>query len=139
MKNILMLTLLFVIVTSSITSCKKEDTSPEAVVNSLQDGTWRITDYKDDMVDELYHFTGYSFVFSNGTVTATKNSLSVTGTYSEGTDDTYPVLILNFGTTSPFDELNDDWHILEQSATKIRLEDVSGGNGGTDILTFEKN
>ena len=139
MKNIIMLTLLFVIVTSSITSCKKDDTSSEAVVNSLQDGTWRITEYKDDMVDELYHFAGYSFVFSNGTVTATKNSLSVTGTYSEGTDDTYPVLILNFGTTSPFDELNDDWHILEQTSTKIRLEDVSGGNGGTDILTFEKN
>ena len=139
MKNIIMLILLFVIVTSSITSCKKDDTSSEAVVNSLQDGTWRITEYKDDMVDELYYFTGYSFVFSNGTVTATKNSLSVTGTYSKGTDDTYPVLILDFGTTSPFDELNDDWHILEQTSTKIRLEDVSGGNGGTDILTFEKN
>ena len=100
-----MLTLLFVIVTSSITSCKKDDNSSQAVVNSLQDGTWRITEYKDDTVDELYHFTGYSFVFSNGTVSATKNSLSVTGTYSEGTDDTYPVLILDFGTTSPFDEL----------------------------------
>jgi hypothetical protein len=39
----------------------------------------------------------------------------------------------------PFDELNDDWHIIEETSTKIRLQDVSGGSGGTDLLTFEKN
>jgi len=47
--------------------------------------------------------------------------------------------VLNFGNTIPFNELNDDWEILEESATKIRMQDVSGGSGGTDLLTFEKN
>lgn len=37
------------------------------------------------------------------------------------------------------DELTDDWDIISYSATKIQLIDVSGGNGGTDYLTFEKN
>jgi len=38
----------------------------------------------------------------------------------------------------PFDELNDDWHILNETSTKIQLEDVSGGSGEIDLLTFEK-
>jgi len=29
--------------------------------------------------------------------------------------------------------------VIQQSSTLIKLEDVSGGNGGTDYLTFEKN
>ena len=37
------------------------------------------------------------------------------------------------------DELNSDWHIIEQNSNTIKLEDVSGGNGGTDYLTFIKN
>ena len=38
-----------------------------------------------------------------------------------------------------FEELTDDWEITEKSATVIKLRDVSGGNGGTDYLTFTKN
>jgi hypothetical protein len=38
-----------------------------------------------------------------------------------------------------FEDLNDDWDIISRSSTKIELIDISGGNGGTDYLTFEKN
>jgi hypothetical protein len=47
--------------------------------------------------------------------------------------------MLSFTAPSDFEDLSDDRHILEQTADKIRLEDVSGGNGGTDYLNFEKN
>ena len=33
----------------------------------------------------------------------------------------------------------DDYKIIEYSATVIKLKHVSGGNGGTDYLTFTKN
>ena len=36
-----------------------------------------------------------------------------------------------------FDDLIDDWDFISVSNTKIELIDVSGGNGGTDYLTFE--
>lgn len=124
------------------TSCSKDDNSSSTntnVPNIINQGTWRITLYNDSGTDELYHFTGYTFTFSNGNITGTKNGSSVSGTYSTGIDDSKNKLYLNFGATVPFDELNDDWHIVEETNTKIRLQDVSGGNGGTDLLTFEKN
>jgi hypothetical protein len=34
--------------------------------------------------------------------------------------------------------LNDDWDILELNNSVIKLIDISGGNGGTDYLTFER-
>ncbi len=43
-----------------------------------------------------------------------------------------------FASPADFAELSDDWEIISHSATKIELRDVSGGNGGTDLLTFEK-
>ena len=47
---------------------------------------------------------------------------------------------MNFGvTTSPIAELEKDWHIVEKTSTKLRMEDVSGGAGGTDYLTLERN
>lgn len=137
------LSLIFALVsTMLVVSCKKDDDSNPSTTNVpsiLSQGDWRITLYNDSGTDELYYFTGYTFTFSNGTVTATKNNSSVVGTYSAGNDDSTSKLYLDFGATAPFEKLNDDWHIIEETATKIRLEDVSGGNGGTDLLTFEKN
>jgi hypothetical protein len=49
--------------------------------------------------------------------------------------------VILFSSPAPadfIDDLSDDWDILSYSATKIELIDVSGGNGGTDYLTFEK-
>ena len=83
---------------------------------------------------------------SNGSVVAVGNGLSVTGTWSVVNDDSNddnPSSDLDFNLlfSSPeiFAELSDDWDVLERTDTKIRLIDVSGGNGGTDYLTFEKN
>jgi hypothetical protein len=121
-------------------SCQKDDNSNPATPNIVQQGTWRITLYNDSGTDETYHFTGYGFTFeSNGTVAAVKGSSAINGTWNTGTDDSHPELYLHFGTNVPFEELNDDWHILEQTSNKIRLEDVSGGNELNDLLTFEKN
>jgi hypothetical protein len=48
---------------------------------------------------------------------------------------------VNIGFASPaeFADLTDDWDVAERTGTRIKLVDVSGGNGGTDYLTFEKN
>ena len=41
--------------------------------------------------------------------------------------------------SNDFEDLNDDWDIVTTTSTRIELIDIRGGNGGTDMLTFEKN
>lgn len=105
----------------------------------LNSGTWRISYFWDKDHEETGDFNGYNFTFDNGTVTASNGSSTVTGTYAEGTDDDTPKFIINMNTgTGPFDELNDDWHVVEKTNTLIRLQEESG-SGGIEYLNFSKN
>lgn len=146
MKNILRISVLSIILMTVIASCKKDDdsstnsspSSSTALNNGIKQGTWRISYFNDSGNDETSHYTDYMFQFnSNGTVTANKSGNSVSGNWSTGNDDSTAKLLLNFNVI-PFTELNEDWHLIEQSSNLIKLEHVSGGNGGTEYLTFEK-
>lgn len=144
-KLLMILTLATTLLISSFSGCKKDDNSSTiasqvaALNQTAQTGNWKITYYLDNGVNKTSTYTGYVFQFNaNGTITATKASSTIGGTWSGGNDDDTIKFIMNFGTTSPFLELNDDWHVTQQGAAIIRLEDVSGGGGGTDYLTFEK-
>lgn len=121
---------------------------PTPVINTVSDGTWRITFYEDDGVDETYHFTGYNFTFgASNVLTASNGTNNYTGVWSvtnsnSNDDSSSSDLDFNIMFSSPAvfaDELTDDWDIISYTDTKIQLVDVSGGNGGTDYLTFEKN
>lgn len=104
----------------------------------ILNGPWYVASYLDDGVDETYDYYGYNLTFNiNGTVLAENGVNSFNGTWSVvGT--TTQDLVLDFGTQIPFDEFNDDWDVLSFNETTINLEDVSGGNGGTDTLIFQK-
>lgn len=140
----------------ALTACSDDDGNnvngnATAVANNVKSGTWRITSYIDSGTDETYHFTGYNFTFSeNGTLTATNTTNTYTGVWSvaDGDDDSnddnpssgneihFNIL---FSSPAEFADLTDDWHVYQRSGIKIVLIDESGGNGGTDYLTFEKN
>ena len=132
-------------------SCSNEDDSPatsiqKQVQENVQKGTWRITKFIDSGDDETNHFTGYSFTFnSSGIINASNGINSYNGTWSitdsDSNDDSQDDLDfnINFNVTNDFEDLNDDWDFVSQTSTKIELIDISGGNGGTDYLTFEKN
>ncbi len=137
-------------------SCNKDDDDavvnaaqdPVQVINTVNQGTWRITFYQDSQTDETSNFSGYTFTFgASNVLTATNGSTNYTGTWSvtnSDSNDDNPSndLDFNIGFSSPQlfdDELTDDWDIISYTSTKIQLIDISGGNGGTDYLTFEKN
>lgn len=126
-------------------SCKKDDSGTSASALALSTnatvstGNWRVTYFFDD-TDETSDFAGYSFTFTpGGTVTAVRTGSTVTGTWGTGFDDSKAKLLLAFTSPDDFLELNEDWHILERTDTKIKMQHISGGNGGTDYLTFERN
>lgn len=111
------------------------------IVNVAQSGTWRISSFIDSGEDETNDFNGYSFTFGdNNVLTATNNSNSQIGTWSV-TGSSSPDFNIFFPVpeSNPFEDLNDDWDIVNISNSTISLIDVSGGNGGTDTLVFQKN
>ena len=125
-------------------SCKKDDPVPQIssanVASTMSVGNWGVTYYLDNNLDQTSKFAGYTFVFDvNGSVTATKTGSAVNGTWTTGNDDSQVKFILGFNAPADFVEISDDWHVIERTDSKVRLEDVSGGNGGTDYLTFERN
>lgn len=127
----------------SALSCSKDNDpaiTPANVSNTVVSGTWRITYYWDTDHEETTNYTGYAFTFSsNGTVTAVQGGTTVSGSWSTGLDDSKTELVLTFASPASFVEISDDWEVIEQTSTKIRLRDVSGGNGGVDQLVFERN
>jgi hypothetical protein len=135
-------------------SCSSDDdgnstdnSSIAAVVNTMNSGTWRITKYIDNANDETTDFSGYNFTFTqNNILMASNGTEEIMGSWlvsSGNSNDDNPSndldFIISFLGPAKFMELSDDWDIQSRTSTKLELIDVSGGNGGTDYLTFVKN
>lgn len=118
------------------------------VINTAGSGNWVITYFFDTDSDETSNYSGYEFTFGeNGVLTASNGTNTYTGTWSvtddsnssdDSNDDDDIDFNISFMSPANFEELSDDWDIISHSSTKIELIDISGGNGGTDYLTFEK-
>jgi len=146
MKKLIFLTFLAAVLACTNDSDDSSRTIQDQINDNVQISTWRITKYIDSGDDETNHYTGFNFDFgASNILTASNGTNTYTGTWSitdsNSNDDSSNDLDFNifFGAPSDFEELSDDWDIITQSSQKIELMDVSGGNGGTDFLTFEKN
>ncbi|WGF92999.1 hypothetical protein [Aequorivita marisscotiae] len=107
-------------------------------IENLITGSWYINLLEEEGIDHTTNFTEYEFTFfGNGSATAVSNNNTISGYWTAQMDSGNLDFILNFETTTngDFEELNDDWDVLEATQTIIELSDVSGG-GGTDYLTF---
>jgi hypothetical protein len=130
---VLALVMVTIFTTLQSSSCSKKD--DVAVINNTTAiaGTYRISFYWDKK-DETSDFAGYNFSFgSGGQATATKGSTTVKGTWSESSSK----FIIDFGTDAVLSELNDDWQIVEKSATTIKLKEDNPLQD--DQVTFIKN
>ncbi|APY09674.1 hypothetical protein BWZ20_11010 [Winogradskyella sp. J14-2] len=141
---------------SSMCSSDDDDGTPTnsqqiaAIEDDMQSGTWTITNFVDSGQNETSDFNGYGFTFNaNGSLVATNGTNTITGTWSvaddDSSDDDSSSSDIDFNIffpvpeTSDFEDLNDDWDVVTATSTRIELIDISGGNGDTDLLTFEKN
>lgn len=105
-------------------------TVPSTVATSITSGSWTISSLTQRTEDKSSKFAGYSFVFAGdegGSVTATKNGSSVSGSWSHtpavnyyGSTSTESIT-LNFGTASPFDMVTKTWNVESSSSTKLTL------------------
>jgi hypothetical protein len=120
-----------------------------SVENTANSGQWRITYFSEDDTEETNNFSNYVFEFGDSNIlTASNGSENVVGTWSVTSDDNsnddnsgvFDDIDFNVSFSSPpdFQELSEDWEIVSLSDTKIELQHISGGDGSTDLLTFEK-
>ena len=154
MKKLRLVSILALVYVLNVASmCSSDDDNsntsadPTPVISTVTSGTWRIILYEDNGVNETNNYANYIFTFnSNGVLTAV-NTTTYNGTWSvtasNSNDDSQDDLDFNIAFLAPApsaftDDLTDDWDIISYTANKIQLIDVSGGNGGTDYLTFEK-
>lgn len=126
-----------------VVGCSDDDSSQsqkDQINDAVKSGTWRITYFWDTDHEETDHFTGYNFTFGDsGVLSATNGANTYTGTWSVITDSGKTKFIIEFSAPPDFEELSEDWEIITNTSTKIELKHVSGGGGGTDYLTFQKN
>ena len=150
----LILSAIAICVLSLTYSCSSDDDGSSTSGPNINDvttivtsGSWKITKYIDSGNNETSDFTGYNFIFSQNNILSASNGTneymgvwSVTNSSSSSSSSSNDI-DFNIGFSGPekFIKLTDDWDIQSRSANKIELVDVSGGNGGTDYLTFEKN
>lgn len=122
-----------------------DDVDDSGLVAVITDGQWIIS-YFFDGQDETAIFSGYTFTFNeDGTATATNGTVEVQGTWESDGDSGKLELELDFGNQSPFNEIDEDWTLIEFDTTIIRLsdddddenDDDDDDDGGT-LLTFEK-
>ncbi len=110
--------------------------SDSALAMILTDGLWVVGSYMEDTDDQTADYNGYAINFnSDGTVVA-DNGNTINGTWAAQDSDSE--LFLNFGSATPFDELNDTWSVISVSATQVEVSDMSGGDGETDTLILIK-
>lgn len=109
---------------------------PVEFEQQLTSDVWFIAYFFDDY-DRTVEFNGYEFNFNtDNSAQASNGSNTVPGTwmFSGGAS---PQLELFFGTTVPFDELDEDWDILQATNDIIRLRNLSG-DGSIDYITYER-
>jgi len=158
MKTQFLKTIFYLFTMFTIISCTTDDSnnnnnnntnnSINQITNIAENGTWKITYFYDKDHEETNNFNGYIFTFNtDGSLIAEKGNNTVTGTWSvtnsnsndDSSDDKDFNIFFAVPDSSNFEDLNDDWEIIATNDNKIELIDISGGNGGTDYLTFEKN
>ena len=160
--NLLYSLMVFALLFISCSSDNSDDVNAANIMADIQEisdlvstGTWTITNFIDSGSDETTNCTGYGFSFnSDGNLVADNGSITIDGTWSvtddssnddsnddSSNDDSSDDIDFNifFASPSNFNELSEDWDIVSRTNSRIELIHISGGNGGTDTLTFEQN
>ncbi len=141
-KNCFSLLFLFVILAGMTASCRRshDDNSGGPNIVSPASGAWKVT-YFFDKKDETGHFSAFVFEFQNdGTLLAVRAGDTYRGIWRSFTDSGVQKFVMNFPGVHPsaLEELEEDWRIIQLDLSLMYFDHVSGGDGGTDIVKFEK-
>lgn len=102
-----------------------DDVDTNTLTTTLITGSWKVNQFFDES-DQTSQFTAYAFTFNaDGSAIATDGVTSVDGTWAIYGDNGALELVLDFGESTPFDEIKEDWGVIEFTDTIISLQDDS--------------
>ena len=121
-----------------LAGCSSYSASPTAPSSSpgitpvIADGSWVVSSLLQRTEDKTSQFSGYTLKFvatavESGTVTATGNGSTISGTWSHSPAVTYygsssqEALVLNLGTATPFDRLTGTWNVVSSNNSNLDL------------------
>lgn len=144
-------TALFITAILTLVACSSDDDAPQVVNNQFEDivtnlpqGTWEVTNFRNNGTDETINFDGFVFTFeADGTLNASTDLFSEVGRWAydeassdSGDDDEELDITFEEPATDSFDDISEDWDIVNATETQIDLTDES--DSGTKILVFRK-
>ena len=139
MKRLLLISILIKAMMIPI-ACTSNSNTTTNTSQEVSSGTWRITLFTDSGNDETAEFSGYTFTFStSGVLTAVKNGVTKTGTWSVNTSSNKFNIDLGIkdNTNKPLGDLTNDWLIISSGTTEIKLKDDNAASN--EFLTLTKN
>lgn len=131
---------LSVLVAFTALSCERTATEDATITQVTTSGTWKVSLFSERGNDETSDFAGYTFTFNtDGSLRAVRNGVTTTGTWSLANSSTQ--FNIDLGPKSdlnkPLGELTDDWKVLSNTTTEIRLTDDNASSA--EFLTFSRN
>lgn len=115
-----------------------DDVDDSELNKVIIDGDWVISHFNNEN-DSINELSGYVFTFfEDGSAKAKNGDSIMEGEWYGNGDDGKLKLELDFGDNSPFDELQEDWVIIEFDGKIIRLKHISGDDKSESYLTFKR-
>jgi hypothetical protein len=106
--------------------------APSDTVTQTIAGNWIVSSFAERDEDKTSDFSGIMLSFSStaaesGTVVATRDGSTITGTWRHSPAVTYygasstESIVLNLGSSLPFDQLSGTWNVESTTSTKMNL------------------
>lgn len=149
MKRILNVTyILFSFLLLTFAACSRDDNNvtPGTPGGSSGGGSgsgtpgtgWKVSLFNERGENKTSNYSSYTFEFgADGSMSATGNGQTTTGTWSEYPDDGITKFAINLNTSDAnLMELNDDWALVSRSGSLISLQDDNSSSD--EQLQFTK-
>ena len=146
-KNIFRFVFLIAFVFTSFVSCDSDESKStvDEVTDTVKDGAWRISYFYDSGKDKTANYVGYNFIFGDNTVMTASREISTSYngqwfvTKSTSDNELFSTIFkISMSPTDIFQDLNEDWKVIENTGTSLTLKDDSQGQTAIDYLTFQK-
>ena len=140
MRSINLFSLLTSVILLSVSCSRNSDDVNSNPGQTAISGIWKVSLFTDSGNNETNDFAGYNFTFgARGVLTVVKNAVTSNGTWSVNSSSNKFIIDLGAKVAGnlPLGELTDDWKILSNGATEIKL--VDDNPVSSEFLTFTKN